>query len=105
RLDDRSAVKIFIAVIAALGVAFLVGLVFLWRQIPLGNSYSAIFLTMIGFHAVHVMVGMLLFGYVFVKVQRGAYSKASYWGVEAAVVFWHFVEIMWVFYFLVLYLF
>jgi heme/copper-type cytochrome/quinol oxidase subunit 3 len=50
-----------------------------------------------------VLAGMVLFGYVFRKAQHGAYSRESHWSVEATVVFWHFIELMWVFFFLVLY--
>jgi cytochrome c oxidase subunit 3 len=87
----------------ALGLAFLIGMAFVWRQVQPGGSYTAIFFTMTGFHAFHVLAGMLLFGYVFRKVQVGAYSKDSHWGVEATVVFWHFVDLMWLLYFVVLF--
>jgi heme/copper-type cytochrome/quinol oxidase subunit 3 len=103
RREDRPAMQRHILVTVVLGLAFLIGLVLIWRQVPYSGSYSAIFFTMTGFHAVHVVVGMLLFGYIFVKAQRGAYSKENYWSVEGTVIFWHFVELMWVFYFVVLY--
>jgi cytochrome c oxidase subunit 3 len=101
--EDRRAMQRHILVTVVLGLAFLIGLVLIWQQVPYSGSYSAIFFTMTGFHAVHVVVGMLLFGYIFVKARRGAYSKKNYWSVEGTVIFWHFVELMWVFYFVVLY--
>jgi cytochrome c oxidase subunit 3 len=104
RQENRAAMQRNILVTLALGLIFLVGLVVIWRQVPIGGSYSAIFFTMTGFHAIHVIAGMLLFGFVLLKTWRGAYSKESYWGVEATVVFWHFVELMWLIYFIVLYI-
>jgi cytochrome c oxidase subunit 3 len=104
RQENRAAMQRNILVTLALGLIFLVGLVVIWRQVPIGGSYSAIFFTMTGFHAIHVIAGMLLFGFVLLKTWRGAYSKESHWGVEATVVFWHFVELMWLIYFIVLYI-
>ncbi len=89
----------------ALGLVFLIGMVIVWRTTPITGPYSAIFFTMTGFHALHVLAGMILFGYVYRKAQQGAYSAESYWGVEAAVVFWHFVDLMWLLYFFVLFVF
>jgi cytochrome c oxidase subunit 3 len=104
RHDNPSAAKRNIIFTAILAVVFLAGLYMIWKQVPYSGSYSAIFFVMTGFHAVHVIVGLLLFTYVFVKTSRGAYSRTAYWGIEATVVFWHFVEIMWAFYFLILYI-
>jgi cytochrome c oxidase subunit III len=104
RRNNRAAISRNILVTLGLGLLFLVGLVLIWRQVPYSGSYSAIFFTMTGFHAVHVAAGMLLLGYVFLKARQGAYSPENHWSVEATVVFWHFVELMWIFYFVVLYI-
>jgi cytochrome c oxidase subunit 3 len=101
---DREGMLRNVLVTVALGVAFLVGLAFVWRQVPYTGGYSAIFFTMTGFHAIHVFVGMLLFAYVYRKAQQGGYSAENYWGVEATVIFWHFVDLMWILYFIVLYM-
>jgi cytochrome c oxidase subunit 3 len=102
RREDRGAMQRNILITLALGVVFLVGLGVIWSQTPHTGSYSAIFFTMTGFHALHALIGMLLFGYVFVKAQQGAYSKENHWAVEASIVFWHFVDLMWILYFVVL---
>jgi cytochrome c oxidase subunit 3 len=104
RRNDREGMLRNIILTVALGVVFLVGLAFVWRQVPYTGGYSAIFFTMTGFHAIHVFAGMLLFAYVFRKGQRGGYSAEDHWGVEATVIFWHFVDLMWVLYFIVLYM-
>jgi cytochrome c oxidase subunit III len=100
--DNRSAVQQNILITLGLGLAFLIGIALVWQQVPHSGSYSAIFFTMTGFHAVHVLVGMLLFGYVYRKVR--SYSIDHFWSLEAAVVFWHFVDLMWLLYFVVLYI-
>jgi cytochrome c oxidase subunit 3 len=100
--NKTGAMQRNILLTVALGIAFLIGIVVVWRQVPITGSYSAIFFTMIGFHALHVVVGMVLFGYVYRKAKT--YSADNYWGVEAVVIFWHFVDLMWILYFIVLYM-
>src|SRR5579859_3424384 len=105
RVDNVRKMKRYTGITLALGLVFLIGMVLVWRQTPVTGPYSAIFFTMTGFHALHVLAGMIIFGYVYSKSQRGAYSAENYWGVEAAVVFWHFVDVMWLLYFVVLFVF
>ncbi|HLY29323.1 MAG TPA: cytochrome c oxidase subunit 3 [Aggregatilineales bacterium] len=105
RVDNAKGLRGFTLMTLALGVVFLAGMALVWRTTPMTGPYSAIFFTMTGFHALHVLAGMIIFGYVYSKSQRGAYSAENYWGVEAAVVFWHFVDVMWLLYFVVLFVF
>jgi len=104
RRGDRVGMARYIAATLVLGLLFLIGLWLVWRQVPYSGSYSAIFFTMTGFHGFHVAVGMLLFGFVWLKARSGAYSKESHWFVEAAVIFWYFIAIMWIGYFVILYI-
>jgi cytochrome c oxidase subunit 3 len=103
RVDNAKGLRQFIRLTLALGLVFLVGMVIVWRTTPVTGPYSAIFFTMTGFHALHVLAGMIVFGYVYNKAQQGTYSSENYWGVEAAVIFWHFVDLMWLLYFVVLF--
>ncbi|MEP7288245.1 MAG: heme-copper oxidase subunit III [Chloroflexota bacterium] len=105
RREDREGILRNILFTVALGLVFLVGMAYVWQHVKPSGSYTAIFFTMTGFHALHVLIGMLLFGYVYWKAQRGAYTKDDYWSLEATVIFWHFVDLMWVLYFVVLYIF
>jgi len=100
--DNRAGVQQYILATLGLGLAFLVGIALVWQRVPHTGSYSAIFFTMTGFHALHVLIGMLLFGYVYRKAR--SYAVDKYWSLEAAVVFWHFVDLMWLLYFVVLYI-
>ncbi len=101
RREDRLSVQRHLAATMALGAIFFVGVLAVIAQIPYSGSYSSIIVMMNGFHALHVAVGLLLFGYVFTKL--AAYTKERHWGLEAVVIFWHFVDLMWVFFFLVIY--
>ncbi len=103
RRSDVLSMKRHILATVALGIAFVAGMIAVCLQIPYSGPYSSIVMTMNGFHILHAIAGMLLFAVVFRRAGQGAYSKDEFWGVEASVVFWHFVDLMWVFFFAVLY--
>lgn len=91
--------------VVALGVIFIAGVLYTMLTLPPSGPYSSIVLAMNGFHIVHAFAGLMLFAYVLWRTARAqAYSKANFWTVEAAVTFWHFVDLMWVFFFAVLYI-
>lgn len=92
------------------GVLFLAGVVGIeWPEAPhIGivpqEGFGISFFSMTGLHAFHVFTGVILLILVYLNARRGAYSPDSYWGVEAAVKYWHFVDVVWVFFYPALYL-
>jgi cytochrome c oxidase subunit 3 len=94
-----------------LGVAFVIGVVGVeWRLAAeegvtvSANAGGAIFYMMTGMHAFHVLTGVLFLLIVFNNARRGLYSEEKHWGVEAATVYWHFVDVVWIFFYPALYL-
>jgi cytochrome c oxidase subunit 3 len=91
-----------------LGIAFLAGVVGVeWRTAPFGPAggiQGAVFYAMTGFHAFHVLTGVILLLVVFRNGLRGRYTAEKHWGVEAAAVYWHFVDVVWIFFYPALYL-
>ncbi|MBO9309984.1 MAG: cytochrome c oxidase subunit 3, partial [Chloroflexi bacterium] len=87
----------------ALGVVFLIGLLAAGAQVPPSGPYSSIAWAMLFFHGLHATIASLLLGVVLIGVWRGRYSAEKHWGVEASVVFWHFVGAMWLVFFAVIY--
>lgn len=93
-----------------LGTLFLVGVVGVeWpaamrEGITPQEGFGIAFFSMTGMHAFHVLTGVLLLLVVFLNGLRGAYSAEKHWGVEAAVKYWHFVDVVWVFFYPALYL-
>jgi cytochrome c oxidase subunit 3 len=71
---------------------------------PSASAGAAIFFMMTGMHAFHVITGLLFLGIVFRNGQRGLYSAEKHWAVEAAAVYWHFVDVVWIFFYPALYL-
>jgi cytochrome c oxidase subunit 3 len=91
-----------------LGLGFLAGVVGVeWRLAPFGpadGTQGAVFYMMTGMHAFHVMTGVILLAVIFRNGLRGLYSPEKHWAVEAAAVYWHFVDVVWIFFYPALYL-
>jgi cytochrome c oxidase subunit 3 len=91
-----------------LGLIFLIGVVGIeWRLAPFGPAAGvgpSLFFTMTGFHAFHVLSGVLFLSIVYRNGRKGLYSSERHWPVEAAAVYWHFVDVVWIFFYPALYL-
>ena len=105
---DQKRFERSILVTLLLGVLFLLGVVGVeWQIAPYGPGHDAVwslFYTMTGFHAFHVLTGVIFLAIVFRNGRRGVYSAERHWGVEAAAVYWHFVDVVWIFFYPALYL-
>jgi cytochrome c oxidase subunit III len=63
-----------------------------------------IYFVMTGLHALHMVVGLGLMAWLFYKAFRGTFSAEYYMPVEMSGLYWHFVDIVWIFLFPLLYL-
>ena len=106
RNENRRALKVGIL------TTFLLGLTFLTIQVneyvhigfsPADNAQGTIFYGLTGLHGAHVFVGLTLLAMVMVRSFRGHYSAKEHRGVEVPGIYWHFVDIMWIFVFSTLY--
>lgn len=105
--DDRPVFLRSLLVTAFLGTLFLAGVVGLeWggELQPTDGKWGAIFYGMTGIHALHVLSGVILILIVWNLGRKGHYSAERHWAVEATAVYWHFVDVVWVFFFPALYL-
>lgn len=91
-----------------LGVIFLLGVVGVeWQIAPFGpadGQQGAVFYAMTGFHAFHVLTGVIFLFIVWNNGRRGHYSAEKHWAVEACAIYWHFVDVVWMFFYVGLYL-
>jgi cytochrome c oxidase subunit 3 len=74
--------------------------------IPYGNLWASSYFAMTGFHAVHVLGGIVVFGIILLHGLRGKLVKNP-WNVsmlELTGLYWHFVDVVWIFLFPLLYL-
>ena len=116
--DDRKNFNRGLLATAILGSIFFFGVVFFeWGfsvvdgVVVLGNHikptdgvYGAVFYGMTGLHALHVVSGVILILMVWTKGRRGHFSAERHWGVEATAIYWHYVDVVWVFFYPALYL-
>src|SRR2546430_5456700 len=67
--------------------------------------YGSTFFTMTGFHGFHVTCGVISMAYLyFTKALPGKYSKQDYGGIETVGLYWHFVDLVWIILFTIVYL-
>jgi len=105
---DRTGFLVSTAITLVLGLAFLVGVVGVeWRTAPFGpgdGTQGSVFYMLTGMHAFHVFSGVLFLLIILRNGARGLYSAEKHWAVEACANYWHFVDVVWIFYYPALYL-
>lgn len=113
---DKKRIALFMLITAALGATFVGMQVFEWSKLisegvrPWTNPFGApqfgsIFFMVTGFHGLHVSIGVLYLSIVAVKILKGHYdAKNNYDIVEITGLYWHFVDLVWVFIFAFFYL-
>ncbi|MCX2981257.1 bb3-type cytochrome oxidase subunit IV [Halieaceae bacterium IMCC14734] len=114
RRDKRKTFWLMIAT-ATLGAMFVGMQIFEWSKLisegvrPWGNpmgaaQFGASFFMITGFHGLHVSIGVIYLLVVAFKVKRGDYDNRGYEIVEITGLYWHFVDLVWVFIFAFFYL-
>ena len=69
-----------------------------------GPLFGATFYAMTGFHGAHVSLGVICLAFVLIQAIRGKYTVADYEGVEVIGLYWHFVDLVWIILFTIVYL-
>ena len=113
---NRKVVVWLMTITALLGVSFVGMQVFEWSKLiaegvrPWGNPFGAAqfgscFFMITGFHGLHVTGGVIYLFCIVFKVYRGDYDRENnYEQVEIVGLYWHFVDLVWVFIFAFFYL-
>jgi cytochrome c oxidase subunit III len=71
---------------------------------PRTNLFFSIYFMLTGLHGIHVLLGMGLLSYVILLSRRGRLSSGYYTPVEMSGLYWHFVDLVWIYLFPLLYL-
>ena len=66
------------------------------QHFPTSTVYGSNFVMLIGLHAFHVVTGLGALGVVLNLGRTGHFGSEDHWKVEAAVKYWHFVDLAWV---------
>ena len=72
--------------------------------LPSFGLFGAAFYTMTGFHGFHVSCGVISMIWVTIRAFRGKYVGGNYYGVETIGLYWHFVDLVWIILFTIVYL-
>ena len=67
------------------------------------NAYGSMFFTLTGLHGLHVLVGLALSVWVQVRAWRGAFDERRHVSVQNFAMYWHFVDVVWLFVLLTVY--
>jgi len=67
------------------------------------NIYTSVFFMATGFHGFHVLVGTIFLIVCLVRAIQGQFTPEKHFGFEAAAWYWHFVDVVWLFLFAVIY--
>lgn len=100
----------FLACTALLGLLFLSGQIYeygLLYQETISidtNLFGATFFTLTGFHGTHVFVGVIWIAALIIRALRGGITKDNHLAVELGGLYWHFVDLVWVVLFTIIYL-
>jgi len=113
---DRKKTAILLVITAIFGLMFVGMQVFEWTKLiveegvrPWGNpmgaaQFGSCFFMITGFHGLHVSGGVIYLTYVATGVINGRYEEKGYDIVEICGLYWHFVDLVWVFIFAFFYL-
>ncbi|MDC1436786.1 heme-copper oxidase subunit III family protein [Gammaproteobacteria bacterium] len=113
---DKKKIAMFMLITALFGASFVGMQAFEWTKLisegvrpwenPFGaHQFGSVFFMVTGFHGLHVSIGVIYLSIVAFKVNRGDYDKKdNYDIVEITGLYWHFVDLVWVFIFAFFYL-
>lgn len=73
-------------------------------ELPSSNLFFSLYYMMTGLHAIHVLAGMAALTTMLIMTNRGAFSKEYSTPVEITGIYWHFVDLVWIYLFPLLYL-
>lgn len=109
KFGDQAAFLRHILITIALGIVFLLGVVIIeWPEAlyfaPPADGFGTALFSLTGLHAFHVLTGVIILTLVYLKGRKGHYTAENHWDVEGSVVYWHFVDVVWIVIYPTLYL-
>ncbi len=104
--DDRAGFRQGLAATVVLGMLFTCLQAYEYAHAHFGFSgsiYGASFFMATGFHGFHVIVGTIFLAVCLIRAEKGHFTPKQHFGFEAATWYWHFVDVVWLFLFVVVY--
>ncbi|MFZ5726028.1 MAG: cytochrome c oxidase subunit 3, partial [Pseudomonadota bacterium] len=103
---DREGLKKGLWATIILGIVFSSIQAYEYAHAPWGfgqSNYSSAFYMATGFHGFHVLVGTIFLIVCLVRAYKGHFTPQQHFGFEAAAWYWHFVDVVWLFLFIIVY--
>lgn len=122
QINNKKNIAINLAITFALAATFMVIKYFEWThkfhlgifpgefyafdgiEHPKANVFFSLYYLMTGLHGIHVLIGMGLMGWLFFRSLKGHFNSEYYTPVEITGLYWHLVDIIWIFLFPLFYL-
>jgi cytochrome c oxidase subunit III len=107
RGGDDGGMRLWIGVTFLLGAAFLAIKFYEFATAGFGissHAYGSLWFTILGVHAIHLLVGLALLAVVVARAARGVYAPGHTAGADAVGYYWHFVDVVWLAIFSTIYL-
>ncbi|MCF3933504.1 cytochrome c oxidase subunit 3 [Acuticoccus sp. M5D2P5] len=104
--DDKEGLRWGLLLTVLLGALFSVVQIYEYSHAAFGfsgNIYGATFFMATGFHGFHVFVGTVFLLVCLVRAMKGHFTPQRHFGFEAAAWYWHFVDVVWLFLFICIY--
>jgi heme/copper-type cytochrome/quinol oxidase subunit 3 len=109
-MGDKRGTRLFTLATAVIGATFLGVQMYEYSELlghgfgPWSGLYGSTFFTLTGFHGFHVFIGVVCLTWATVKAFRGGYDNGNYQGLEVLGLYWHFVDLVWIILFTIVYL-
>jgi cytochrome c oxidase subunit 3 len=109
RVGDAAGLRHGLEATGVLGVVFVLGQLGAWRQLVAQGVFlattphSAFFFLLTGAHALHLLGGLVALAAVSRKAAGGRYAPRAHAGLDAFALYWHFMTVLWVYLFALLF--
>ncbi len=108
--NHRARAIVFMWLTVLLGITFLsfqaYEYVHAYHELNLkltSGAYGSTFFMLTGFHGFHVFIGMLMLLFITIRIMRGHFTPDRHFGFEGAAWYWHFVDVVWLGLYVVVY--
>ena len=109
RLGDAVGLRRGVELTAGLGLLFVIGQIIAWRQFAAQgiflatNPHASFFYVLTALHGVHLLGGITALGVVAVRTWQGRYTAAEHAGLTNGATYWHFMDLLWIYLFVLLF--
>jgi cytochrome c oxidase subunit 3 len=107
RKGQQWRLRLGLTLVIVMGLVFFANQIMEYRELHFTfreNAYSSLFYGITGLHGAHVVAGLLMLSVVTMKAWLGKFSERRHVTVEVVGLYWHFVDVVWIFVFSSLYL-